>query len=73
MNLPLPVFLPSIATDPIHQFKIFPLIDWSAGGYNLAFTNSSFWMLVSTVLVLGFLGMAASRASLSVRTASSAV
>jgi hypothetical protein len=45
MNLPLPVFLPSIATDPIHQFKIFPLIDWSAGGYNLAFTNSSFWML----------------------------
>jgi F-type H+-transporting ATPase subunit a len=64
MNLPLPVFLPSIATDPIHQFKIFPLIDWSAGGYNLAFTNSSFWMLVSTVLVLGFLGMAASRASL---------
>ena len=64
MNLPLPVFLPSIAMDPIHQFKIFPLIDWSAGGYNLAFTNSSFWMLVSTVLVLGFLGMAASRASL---------
>jgi F-type H+-transporting ATPase subunit a len=64
MNLTLPVFLPSIAMDPIHQFKIFPLIDWSAGGYNLAFTNSSFWMLVSTVLVLGFLGMAASRASL---------
>lgn len=64
MTLNLPALLPSIATDPIHQFKIFPLLEWSAGGYNLSFTNSSFWMLVSTALVLIFLGVAAARGGL---------
>jgi len=64
MNLPLSGLLPTISTDPIHQFKIFPLLEWSAGGYNLSFTNSSFWMLVSTGLVLVLLGLAASRGGL---------
>ncbi|MFN4226174.1 MAG: F0F1 ATP synthase subunit A [Hyphomonas sp.] len=64
MTLTLPALFPSIATDPIHQFKIFPLLEWTAGGYNLSFTNSSFWMLVSTGLVLVFLGLAASRGGL---------
>lgn len=64
MNLPIHGFLPTIATDPIHQFKIFPLLDWTVAGYNLSFTNSSFWMLVSTGLVLAFLGVAASRGGL---------
>ncbi|MDP3459482.1 MAG: F0F1 ATP synthase subunit A, partial [Hyphomonas sp.] len=64
MTLSFPALLPTIATDPIHQFKIFPLLDWTAAGYNLSFTNSSFWMLVSTALVLVFLGLAASRGGL---------
>jgi F-type H+-transporting ATPase subunit a len=64
MNLSFPGPLPLIADDPISQFKIFSLLDWNAGGLNLSFTNSSFWMLVSTVLVLAFLGVAASRGGL---------
>ena len=64
MTLSFPALLPTIATDPIHQFKIFPLLDWTAAGYNLSFTNSSFWMMVSTGLVLAFLGVAASRGGL---------
>lgn len=64
MNLPIPGLLQNIAMDPIHQFKIFPLLDWTVGGYNLSFTNSSFWMLVSTGLVLVVLGLAASRGGL---------
>jgi F-type H+-transporting ATPase subunit a len=64
MTLSLPPLFPAIATDPIHQFKIFPLLDWTAGGYNLSFTNSSFWMLVSTGLVLAFLAIAANRGGL---------
>ncbi|MBU4567721.1 MAG: F0F1 ATP synthase subunit A [Alphaproteobacteria bacterium] len=64
MTLPFPGFLPTVSTDPIHQFKIFSLLDWNVGAYNLSFTNSSFWMLVSTGLVLTFLGLAASRGGL---------
>lgn len=64
MTLSLPALVPSIATDPIHQFKIFPLLEWHTFGYNLSFTNSSFWMMVSTGLVLVILGLAASRGGL---------
>ncbi len=64
MNLPFPGLFPTVSTDPIHQFKIFSLLDWNVAGYNLSFTNSSFWMLVSTGLILGILGLAASRGSL---------
>lgn len=64
MIMPFPGLIPTVSTDPIHQFKIFSLLDWNVAGYNLSFTNSSFWMLVSTGLVLGILGLAASRGSL---------
>ena len=54
----------NVAVDPIHQFKINPIIDIHLFGQNFSFTNSSFWMVVSTALVLVLLGLAASKGGL---------
>lgn len=43
--------------DPMHQFAIEPLFGtdhWTLGGYNIAFTNSALWMIVSAVLLWVF-------------------
>ncbi|MPT47213.1 MAG: F0F1 ATP synthase subunit A [Sphingobium sp.] len=40
--------------DPMHQFVIQPMFgtgDLSVGGYNIAFTNSSLWMVVTAVVL----------------------
>tara|TARA_R110000782_G_scaffold78293_3_gene155955 strand:- start:158366 stop:159151 length:786 start_codon:yes stop_codon:yes gene_type:complete len=40
--------------DPMHQFAIEPLFgtgDLSLGGYNIAFTNSALWMVISAVVL----------------------
>jgi F-type H+-transporting ATPase subunit a len=33
--------------DPMHQFEVQSIADFSLGGYNLAFTNSALWMLIT--------------------------
>lgn len=43
--------------DPMHQFTIEPLFGtggWQLGGYNIAFTNSSLWMALASLLMLVF-------------------
>ncbi|MGD9809699.1 MAG: F0F1 ATP synthase subunit A, partial [Sphingobium sp.] len=43
--------------DPMHQFAIEPLFGtdhWALGGYNVAFTNSALWMVISAVLLWAF-------------------
>jgi len=38
--------------DPMHQFTIQPIFgsaNWELAGYNIAFTNSAMWMLISTL------------------------
>lgn len=43
--------------DPMHQFAIEPLFGtdhWTLGGYNIAFTNSALWMVISAVLLWAF-------------------
>lgn len=43
--------------DPMHQFSIEPLFGtdhWSIAGYNIAFTNSALWMLITTVVLYLF-------------------
>jgi len=38
--------------DPMHQFAIQPMFGtehWSVAGFNIAFTNSALWMLISAV------------------------
>lgn len=40
--------------DPMHQFTIEPLLGtggWEIAGFNIAFTNSAMWMLITTVLL----------------------
>ena len=41
--------------DPMHQFTIEPLFGsegWQLAGYNIAFTNSSLWMALASLLML---------------------
>jgi F-type H+-transporting ATPase subunit a len=43
--------------DPMHQFTIEPLFGtdrWHLGNYNIAFTNSSLWMIISAAALLVF-------------------
>ncbi|MCB2014187.1 MAG: F0F1 ATP synthase subunit A [Sphingobium sp.] len=43
--------------DPMHQFAIEPLFgtdELSLGGYNIAFTNSALWMVITAVLLWVF-------------------
>lgn len=43
--------------DPMHQFTIEPLFGsdgWTLGGYNIAFTNSSLWMAIATLVLIVF-------------------
>ena len=40
--------------DPMHQFTIEPLVRWDVAGYDLSFTNSAMWMLVTAVVVALF-------------------
>jgi F-type H+-transporting ATPase subunit a len=52
------------ANDPISQFKIKSLLDIDVAGFQLDFTNSTFWMVVGVFLTLAFFGVAASRKAL---------
>lgn len=44
--------------DPMHQFMIEPMFGtdhWSVAGYNIAFTNSALWMLISAIALYVFM------------------
>ncbi len=43
--------------DPMHQFLIEPVFGehWIVGGYDLSFTNSSLWMVITLVVLWGFM------------------
>ncbi len=44
--------------DPMKQFAIEPLggtQGWEVAGYNIAFTNSAMWMLITTVVLFVFM------------------
>ncbi|QZH74474.1 MAG: F0F1 ATP synthase subunit A [Erythrobacter sp.] len=45
--------------DPMHQFTVEPLLGtedlFVVGGYNLAFTNSALWMLITAVVLFVFM------------------
>jgi len=43
--------------DPMHQFTVEPLLPLNVGGYNISFTNSSLWMLITLALIAGFMAM----------------
>lgn len=49
---------PAIALDPIHQFEITKWLDLRIGSVDISFTNSSGFMLLCVVLVIGFFVLA---------------
>lgn len=44
--------------DPLYQFKIKPLIPFHIGGYDLSFTNSSLFMMLTTLSICFFIHIA---------------
>lgn len=40
--------------DPLHQFKIYPLIHLELGGWDISFTNSSLFMVLATLTIITF-------------------
>ena len=43
--------------DPMHQFTVEPLLPLNVGGYDISFTNSSLWLLVTLAIIFGFMAM----------------
>jgi F-type H+-transporting ATPase subunit a len=41
--------------DPMHQFEVQSIADFSIGGYDLSFTNSALWMVITFVLLWLFM------------------
>ncbi|KAA5805245.1 F0F1 ATP synthase subunit A [Alkalicaulis satelles] len=52
------------ATNPIKQFEIHPIAELTVGGLNLSFTNSSYFMVVSVIMITGLLSLAMSKRAL---------
>ncbi len=50
--------------DPIHQFEVKSLLDINIGGFQLDFTNATFFMVLAVVLSLLFFSVAANRGAL---------
>jgi F-type H+-transporting ATPase subunit a len=50
--------------DPIHQFQIHPIIPLHIGGYDVSFTNSALFMVVTVVVASAFLYMTTASRSL---------
>ena len=43
--------------DPMHQFTIEPIASLHIGPYNVSFTNSSLWMVITLALIFGFMAL----------------
>jgi F-type H+-transporting ATPase subunit a len=49
---------------PLAQFKIEKLIDLKIGNFDISFTNSSLYMLIATIIIIGFMLYATQKKSL---------
>ena len=47
--------------DPMHQFTVEPIAPLHVGGFDVSFTNSALWMLITLVIVYGFMAMGMKR------------
>ena len=41
-------------SNPMTQFEVKPILDIALGSYDLSFTNSSLWMLISVATIMVF-------------------
>ena len=46
-----------MASDPMEQFQIKKIFDLDLAGLNIPFTNSSLWMVVASVAIIGFFAL----------------
>lgn len=56
-----------VANDPMHQFQItrfFGMPDWSLAGYDISFTNASFFLLAAALIPATFMTLAMKRRAL---------
>lgn len=53
-----------MATDPIHQFQIQPIVPLEIAGIDVSFTNASLWMMIAIVVAGGFMTLAMRRKSI---------
>jgi F-type H+-transporting ATPase subunit a len=47
--------------DPMHQFTVEPLLPLHIGPYDISFTNSSLWLLISLSLIVAFMAQGMKR------------
>jgi F-type H+-transporting ATPase subunit a len=47
--------------DPMHQFTVEPIAPLQVGPYDLSFTNSALWLLITLVIVVGFVSLGLKR------------
>ncbi len=47
--------------DPMHQFTVEPLVPLHIGPYDVSFTTSSLWLLVTLAVIIGFMAMGMKR------------
>jgi len=47
--------------DPMHQFTVEPIVPLHLGPYDISFTNSAAWMLVTLAVIYGFMAMGMQR------------
>ena len=45
----------------MHQFTVEPLVPLHIGGYNISFTNSALWMVLTLAVIFGFMAMGMKR------------
>jgi F-type H+-transporting ATPase subunit a len=43
--------------DPMHQFRVEPIVPLHIGPYDISFTTSSLWLMVALVLIIGFMAL----------------
>jgi len=52
-----------VANDPIHQFRIYPIVDINVGGVDLSLTNASLFMMLTVGTIALFLMLSTGRRS----------
>ena len=49
---------------PLEQFTIEPIVKFQIGGTDLSFTNSSLWMMITALILIGFVVIGTQRRAL---------
>lgn len=47
--------------DPMHQFTVEPLVPLQIGGFDISFTTTSLWLMITLLLIFGFMAMGMQR------------